>query len=569
MKYAVVLFLTTTMSAFGQTSEYVPETPRHQARSVVATRYGIVATSQTLASAAGVKILEAGGNAVDAAIAANAVMGLVEPTGNGIGGDLFVLYYDAKAGKLYGLNASGWAPSGLTPDFLESKGISRKMPEEGIYSVTVPGTVAGWDALHKRFGRTKWPELFNAAIFYAEDGFPVTDLIAQQWVSDRARKLHNMHANGQKLYLPGGKAPQKGEMFRNRDLAASLRLIANEGRAAFYKGSIARKILEISRELGGTFTAGDLAEFEAEWVEPISTQYRGWTVSEIPPNGQGIAALMMLNMLERYALRDWGHNSTRTLHHMIETKKLAYADMLKQVGDPKFAKIPVRELLSREYAAARIELLNDKKAACTVTPVELSKIAGLPGSDTIYLSTIDRDGNMVSLIQSNYLGFGSGVVPPGSGFMLQNRGTMFTLDRNEANTVAPRKRPLHTIIPGFMSKGDTKIAFGIMGGWNQAQAHVQFVTNVADFDMDMQQALEAPRFTKATFEGCEVSMESRIPEQVRTELGAMGHLISLTGPYTQRVGGGQAVMSNGTGVHFGGSDPRKDGAAVPESPKFR
>ena len=557
------------MSAFAQTSEYVPETPRYQARSAVATRYGIVATSQTLASAAGVKVLEAGGNAVDAAIAANAVMGLVEPTGNGIGGDLFALVYDAKTGKLHGLNASGWAPSGLTPEFLESKGVSRKMPEEGIYSVTVPGAVAGWDALHKRFGRTKWPELFDAAIFYAQEGFPVTDLIAQQWVSERARKLHNMHANGQKLYLPGGNAPAKGEMFRNPDLAASLRAIASEGRAAFYKGAIAKKIIEISKELGGTFTAGDLAEFEAEWVEPISTEYRGWTVSEIPPNGQGIAALMMLNILERYPLRDWGHNSTKTLHYMIEAKKLAYADMLKQVGDLRYAKVPVKQLLSREYATARADLINPSKAMCQVTPADLSKIAGLPGADTIYLSVIDRDGNMVSLIQSNYLGFGSGVVPSGAGFMLQNRGTMFTLERKEPNTVAPRKRPLHTIIPGFMSKGDTKIAFGIMGGWNQAQAHVQFVANVVDFDMDVQQALESPRFTKATFEGCEVSVESRISEQVRNELGAMGHLISLTGPYTQRVGGGQAVMRNGSGIHFGGSDPRKDGAAIPESPKFR
>lgn len=557
------------MSAFAQTSEYVPETPRYQARSVVATRYGIVATSQTLASAAGVKILEAGGNAVDAAIAANAVMGLVEPTGNGIGGDLFALVYEAKTGKLYGLNASGWAPSGLTPEFLESKGVSKTMPEEGIYSVTVPGAVAGWDAMHKRFGRTKWPELFNAAVFYAEEGFPVTDLIAQQWVSERARKLHNMHANGQKLYLPGGKPPAKGEMFRNADLATSLRAIASEGRAAFYKGAIAKRIVEISKELGGTFTMADLAEFEAEWVEPISTEYRGWTVSEIPPNGQGIAALMMLNILERYPLRDWGHNSTKTLHHMIEAKKLAYADMLKQVGDLRFAKVPVKQLLSSQYATARADLINPAKATCSVTPADLSKIAGLPGSDTIYLSTIDREGNMVSLIQSNYLGFGSGVVPAGGGFMLQNRGTMFTLDRNEANTVAPRKRPLHTIIPGFMSKGDTKIAFGIMGGWNQAQAHVQFVSNIVDFDMDVQQALESPRFTKATFDGCEVSMESRISEQARNELGAMGHLISLTGPYTQRVGGGQAVMRTGAGIHFGGSDPRKDGAAIPESPKFQ
>lgn len=556
-------------AVFAQTTEDEGFEPnREHARSVVATKYGIVATSQTLASAAGVKILEAGGNAIDAAIAANAMLGLVEPTMNGMGGDLFAIVYEAKTGKLYGLNSSGWAPTGLTPEFLESKG-ERTMPQRGIWSVTVPGAVAGWDALHKRFGRAKWADLFAPVTFYAEEGYPVSELVSQSWNVDSTLKVLRMHPNGEKLYLPGGKAPQPGDWFRNPDLAATFRAIAAEGRNAFYKGSIAKRILEVSKELGGTFTAADLAEFEPEWVTPISTDYRGWTVSELPPNGQGIAALMMLNILERYPLREWGHNTARTLHTMIEAKKLAYADMLKQVGDPRFTDIPVKQLLSKEFAASRAALLSANKASCDVPPAQLSKLASLHGSETIYLSAADREGNLVSLIQSNYLGFGSGVVPPGAGFMLQNRGALFTTSRREPNTLAPRKRPLHTIIPGFLSKGDTRIAFGIMGGWNQAQAHAQFVANVVDFDMNVQQALEAPRFRKATFAGCEVSLESRIPESVREELTRLGHEISLARPYSQRVGGGQAIMRTGKGINFGGSDPRKDGAALPESPRFR
>ena len=543
------------------------EPVRQHARSVVATKYGIVATSQTLASAAGVKILESGGNAIDAAIAANAVMGLVEPTGNGIGGDLFAIVYDAKTGKLHGLNASGWAPSGLTAEFLNSKN-EQKMPERGIWSVTVPGAVAGWDALHSRFGRMKWTELFTPAIYYAEEGFPVTDIIGQSWSWDRGLKVLTMYPSSSKLYVPSGKTPAPGDWFRNTDLGKSLRLIATEGRSAFYKGAIARSILDVSRELGGTFTAEDLAQYEPEWVEPISTTYHGWTVSELPPNGQGIAALTMLNIMERFPLRDWGHNTARTLHVGIEAKKLAYADMLKYVGDPRFSKIPVPEMLSKEFARTRAALIGEK-AACTVTPAELASLAGLHGADTIYLSVVDRDGNMVSLIQSNYLGFGSGVVPAGVGFMLQNRGALFTIDPDQPNTLAPRKRPLHTIIPGFMQKGETRIAFGIMGGWNQAQAHAQFVSNVVDFGMDVQAALESARFAKLTFTGCGVNLEGRIPESTRKELAAKGHEILVAAPYSQRVGGGQAVMRNERGVNFGGSDPRKDGAALPESPTFR
>src|SRR4051794_25084373 len=540
---------------------------RDYARSVVATKYGIVATSQTLASAAGVRILEAGGSAVDAAIAANAVLGLVEPTGSGIGGDLFAIVYDAKSGKLYGLNSSGWAPSGLTPEFLAGKG-ETTMPQKGIWSVTVPGAVAGWDALHRKFGRTPWHDLFAPAIHYANEGFPVTDFIARGWNSAASAKTLAVHPNAAKTYLPGGHAPQAGDVFRNPDLAASLKLIAAEGRAAMYQGAIAKKVLAISKELGGTFTAADLADFQPEWVTPISTDYRGWTVTELPPNGMGIAALMMLNIMERFPLAEWGHNRTKTLHTMIEAKKLAYADLLRYIGDPRFSDLPVKQLLSKEWADRRAKALNPEHANCDPVPAQLAGLAALPGADTIYMSAVDREGNMVSLIQSNYQGFGSGVVPEGAGFMLQNRGGLFTLDPKEPNTLAPRKRPLHTIIPGFMMKGDTRIAFGIMGGWNQAQAHAQFVANVVDFGLNVQQALDAPRFTKASFSGCDVSLESRIPEATRKELEDKGHIIHTTPSYSQRFGGGQAVMRTGAGVNYGGSDPRKDGAAVPESPAF-
>lgn len=553
------------MASSAQTPDPVLEISREHGRSVVATRYGIVATSQTLASAAGVKVLERGGNAIDAAIAANALMGLVEPTGNGMGGDLFAIVYEAKTGKVHGLNASGWAPSGLTPEFLESKS-ETKMPETGIHSVTVPGAVAGWDALHRKFGKLPWSQLFDAAIFYADEGFPVTDLIAEQWASPKAAALLAKDPNCAKTYLMNGRTPKTGEIFRNPDLGRTLRLVASKGRDAFYAGPISQAILETSKNLGGTFTAADFAEYQAEWVTPISVNYRGWTVTELPPNGQGIAALMMLKLMERFPLDDYGYNSAKALHVMIEAKKLAYADMLKNVGDPRFTDIPVTQLLSDGLASERAKLIDLEKAKCEAVPTNLLSLSKLPGADTIYMSVIDKDGNIVSLIQSNYKGFGSGVVPAGMGFMLQNRGELFTLERNHPNTLAPRKRPIHTIIPGFMSKGDVRIGFGIMGGWNQAQAHAQFVANVVDYGFDVQRALEAPRFTKLTFSGCDVSVESRVPESVRAELKSLGHEIAVLGPYSQAAGGGQAVMAGPEGVHFGGSDPRKDGSAIPESP---
>jgi len=532
-------------------------------RSRVATKYGIVAASQPLAARAGVQVLEHGGNAVDAAIATNAVMALVEPYFDGIGGDLFVMYYEAKTGKLHGLNAGGWAPSGLSAALLKAKGMER-MPQKGIYSVTVPGAVAGWDTMRAKFGKLPMSDLMAPAIYYAENGFPVSEVIADAW--GRATDGLAAEPYAAKAFLVNGRAPKAGEVFRNPDLGGSFRLIAEKGRAGFYEGRTAEAILAISREKGGTMTAADLREYQPEWVEPISTTYRGWTVSELPPNTQGIAALMMLNLMEPFPMSEYGFHSTRAMHVMIEAKKLAYADMLKYVADQNFTKTPVAAMLSKPHAMDRARLIDPAKAACNVEPSVFDGLTNSPGGDTIYLSVIDRDGNIVSLIQSLYGSFGSGLVAPGTGIMLHNRGGLFTLDEKHPNALAPRKRPLHTIIPAFMQKGDVRIGFGIMGGFNQAQAHAQFVADIADFGLDIQQALEAGRFTKGSFAGCDVQIEALVPDKVRSELKALGHDVRVVPPRSGTFGYGQAVMSDGAGVHFGASEPRHDGAAIPEAP---
>lgn len=533
-------------------------------RSVVATTFGIVAASQPLAARAGVQILERGGNAIDAAIATNAALGLMEPTGNGLGGDLFIIYYEAKTGTVHGLNSSGWAPSGFGVDFLAAKGI-KEMPQRGIYSVTVPGVAAGWDAMRTKFGTKPFSELLAPAIYYAENGFPLSETIAAGW--GRSTKMLSEHPNSRKTYLIDGvRAPKAGEVFRNPDLAGSLRLIADKGRDGYYKGKTAEAILAISREQGGTFTAADLSEFQPEWVTPIKTTYRGWAVHEIGPNTQGISALMMLNLMEPYPMAEYGFHSANALHVMIEAKKLAYADMLRYIGDPRFTKNPVDALLSKPRALDRAKLIDQAKAACQVEPAKLTGITDAQGSDTIYMSVVDKDGNIVSLIQSNYSGFGSGLVPPGAGFMLQNRGGLFSLEKDQPNTLQPHKRPLHTIIPAFMEKGEVKIGFGIMGGWNQGQAHAQFVSNIADYGMTIQQALEAGRFTKGSFEGCDVQIEELVPDKTRTELKGRGHDLRVVAPRSGAFGYGQAVMNGPGGVHFGASEPRHDGAAVPQAP---
>ena len=534
---------------------------RSQSRSTITSTHGIVASESVLASQVGASILERGGNAVDAAIATNAMMGLVAPMNDGIGGDLFAINYEAKTGKLYGLNASGWAPKALTADYLLAKGLTT-MPQRGIHAATVPGAVNGWAKLLSRFGRQSFAQVLAPAIRYAEAGFPVGEVVSVYW-KDSEKDLRADAPTAQ-TYLPAGHVPVAGELFRNPDLAWTYKEIARGGAAAFYKGAISKKMLATFESHGGTMTAADLAEFDGEWVDPISTTYHGWTVYELPPNGQGIAALEMLNIMEQFPLAEAGHNSVKALHLMIEAKKLAYADMQRYDADPRFAKIPVAAMRSKAYAAERAKLIDAAHATCNVT-------AGTPqGTDngTTYLSVVDRDGNMISLIQSNYstVGFGSGIAVGGAGFVLHNRGGGFTLDKNSPNVLAGRKRPLHTIIPAFMEKDDVRVAFGIMGGWNQAQAHAQFVSNVVDFGMNVQAALDVPRFSKETFAGCDVNFESRVAESTRNALAALGHVIVMRGDYSStRMGSGQVVMRNyTTRMNSGASDPRKDGAAVQE-----
>jgi gamma-glutamyltranspeptidase/glutathione hydrolase len=520
---------------------------------------GIAASEHPLASQAGATILARGGSAIDAAIAVNAAMGVVAPMMNGVGGDLFAIVYDAASGDLHGINASGCAPAALTIDRLRSSGIT-SMPQTGIHSVTVPGAVAGWSKLSGRFGRLPLADVLAPAIQIAEAGFPVAEIVAAEWQG--GEPLLHANAEAARVFLPGGQAPHVGQIFRNRDLAATYRSLALQGRDAFYRGDIARRIVKCSDAHGGALTADDLATYDAAWVTPLSTTYRGWTVYELPPNGQGIAALMMLNLIEHSPIGSYGHNSAAALHTLIEAKKLAYSDMAKWVCDPAFHEVPLESMLSKVYAARRASEIDAARAHPDVLPGELQT----SGGDTTYLSVVDRDGNMVSLIQSIFASFGSGLVPEGTGFVLQSRGGLFAMDPAHPNALAPRKRPLHTIIPGFMTKASVKVAFGIMGGWNQSQAHAQFVSNVVDHGMNIQVALESARMTKLTFTGCDVTMESRVPEAVRLELAAKGHEIDLRGSFSSLVGGGQSVMRDyAAGVNYGASDPRKDGAAIPES----
>ena len=545
----VVTFLLLSITAFSQ--------DRHTARSMVVSRYGIVGTTHVQASQAGAEVLRRGGSAVDAAIAANAVLGVTEPMMNGIGGDLFAIYWDAKTGKLYGLNSSGWAPQGLTVAHMKARDVTR-MPLRSIDSVTVPGAVAGWNALHERFGKLKWNDLFGSAIFYAEKGYPVPELIHEFW--DEAPQVFADDPEGRKVYLPNGHPPEVGEIFRNPDLAKALRLIAANGADAYYKGEIAQAILNTSRAHDGTMSAADLAEFKPEWVEPVSTKYRDWTVYELPPNGQGMAALEMLNIMETAPPSPDGPLSVAELHKKIEAMKLAYADLERYNADPRFAKVPVKGLLSKEYAKERSKQIASERANCDVS-------YGAPASDTTYLTAVDRDGNIISLIQSNYEGFGSGITVRGMGFVLQDRGALFSLDENSPNVLAPRKRPFHTIIPAFMERGGQHIGFGIMGGANQPLAHAQFVSDVVDYGMNVQQALETARFTVHPERGCNIVIESRVTPETREKLSAMGHKLHVQKEYSTSMGRGNAVMhDSSTGVNYGGSDARADGSAEPEPP---
>ena len=559
-KTQFMLVLIAGILASGMTRENAMAQDRGQGRSMVISQTGIVATESPLASKAGAAILERGGNAVDAAIAAHAVMTVVAPMWNGIGGDLFAIVYDAKSGKYYGLNASGWAPAAQSVERLRQKGL-REMPMHGIEPVTVPGSVDGWQKLLDRFGKKKMNEVLAPAIQVAQDGYPVTEWIAQHFASS-VDLLRDSDAAAH-TFLISDRAPRVGEILRNPDLAWSLQQIAQGGRDAIYRGEITKRILALSARHGGTLTAKDFSDYSSEWVEPISTTYRGWTVYEMPPNVQGIGALEMLNLMERFDLHSFGLNSTRALHVQIEAKKLAYADVIRYIGDPKSSKLPVSGMLSKEYAAERAKLIDMDHANCEVEPGTPMPSAG----DTIYLSVVDREGNMVSFIESNYAEFGSGLVADGTGFVLHDRGALFSLDPASPNAIAGHKRPLHTIIPAFMEKDQIRIAFGIMGGWNQAQAHAQFVSHVVDFNQNIQAALETARFTKPTFTGCDVLLENRVPGNVKAELEAKGHKITMHNGFSDAFGGGQAVMRDyATGVNYGASDPRKDGAAIPELP---
>jgi len=530
---------------------------RSHARSMVITRYGISATSYALASQAGAQVLARGGSAADAAIAANAVLGVAEPMMNGMGGDLFAIYWEAKTGKLYGLNSSGWAPKGLTIEHLKAKGIT-KMPEYGIDTVTVPGAVWGWQALHQRFGHLPWKEIFQPAIFYAENGYPVPELIHAFW-ADAASVLQQPT-----VLLPNGKSPGLGEVFHNPELAKALRLLAEDGAKGFYTGEIAQAIVSTSQALGGTMTADDLSAFSPEWVDPISTNYRGWNVYELPPNGQGMAALEMLNIMETSPASPDGPLSVAELHKKIEAMKLAYADLYGYNADPRFAKVPVKGLLSKDYAQERARQIDPNKANCDVANGQP------PTSETTYLSVVDREGNIASLIQSNYAAFGSGITVRGMGFVLQDRGALFSLDPSSPNVLAPHKRPFHTIIPAFMEKGDQHIGFGIMGGPNQPLAHAQFVSNVVDHGMNIQAALENARFTVSPELGCHIVIESRVSPDVRQKLSAMGHQLKVEREYSTSMGRGQAVLYDAhTKVNYGASDARADGSAEPEPPPIQ
>ena len=528
---------------------------RNYGRSMVISQQGIAATSHVLASQVGAQILAKGGSAVDAAIAANAALSVVEPMKNGLGGDLFAIYWDAKTGKLSGLNASGPAPRALSPEFLKGKGITA-MPSIGIHSVTVPGAVAGWKAIHEKFGKLPWKDLFQGAILLAEQGFPVTEAIQESWDVNALNTAD--HAESNRVFMPGGKVPHVGDLFKNPGMGKAFRLIAEQGPDAFYKGDIAAAILKTSHNLGGTMAAQDLAAFVPEWVTPISVDYRGWKVYELPPNGQGMAALEMLNIMETAPPAIGGAFSPAEMHKRIEAMKLAYSDLHKYNADPRTYDVPVGALLSKDYAKKRSALIKPE-ANCAV------KAGQAIGSDTTYLTIVDKDGNIASWIESVYSEFGSRVTVEGMGFLLQNRGGGFVLDPKSPNVLAGGKRPFHTIIPAFMEKGDLHVGFGIMGGANQPLAHAQFASNMIDFQMNVQQALESPRFTKAGANGCDVMIESRVPLSTMQGLSEKGHQINIRREYTQEMGRGQAILHDSkTGMNYGASDPRADGAAIPE-----
>ena len=529
-------------------------------RSEVIAQQGMVATSQPLATQVALDILKQGGSAVDAAIAANAMLGLVEPTGCGIGGDLFAIVWDAETKQLHGLNASGRSPAALKAEYFTEQGLTT-IPSFGPLPVSVPGAVDGWFSLHEKFGRLPMTSILSPAIEYARRGYPVSEVVAYYWQMnvDRIGEYEGFAD----VFMPNGKAPTTGQIFKNPSLAATYEKIATGGRDAFYKGDIARVIGAYMKEQGGFLSYEDLAAHTSEWVEPVSTNYRGYDVWELPPNGQGIAALQILNILEQYDIEGMGFGSADYIHTFVEAKKLAFEDRAKYYADPAFNDIPVDALISKDYAQKRRALINPNKAAKRYD-------AGVVEGDTIYLTVADKDGNMVSLIQSNYRGMGSGMTPPELGFILQNRGELFTLAPNHFNTYEPKKRPFHTIIPAMVTRNNKPwLSFGVMGGATQPQMHAQIVVNLIDFGMNLQEAGDAPRFihvgssspTGALMkDGGELSMETGFATEVRRTLYERGHQLSdKLGIY----GGYQAILYDADKqVYFGASESRKDGQAA-------
>ena len=552
-QYLFVLFLAiNTVSSFDR----VTGLPFASRSEVIATN-GMAATSHPLATQTAINVLKDGGNAIDAAIAANAVLGLVEPTGCGIGGDLFAIVWDAESKKLYGLNSSGPSPMAMDINFIKEKGLDR-IPAYGPLPVTVPGAVAGWASLHKKFGKKDFKSLFDEAIFYAESGFPVSELIAY-YLKNSSERFKD-YPNFSETWMVNGKTPSKGEVFKNPDLANTYKLVASSYGDDFYNGSIAKKISSFIQSQGGLLTNEDMSNYSPEWVTPVSTNYRGYDVWELPPNGQGIAALQILNILENYDISSMTLDSAEYIHLFTEAKKLAYEDRAKYYADPNFSKIPTSELISKQYANERLKLLNKNKAAQRYD-------AGLENGDTIYLTVADKYGNMVSLIQSNYRGMGSGMVPENLGFMLQDRGEMFSLDPNHKNSLAGGKRPFHTIIPAFITKDEEPlISFGLMGGAMQPQGHAQIVINLIDFNMNLQEAGDAPRIRhigssqptgEIMVDGGYLSLESSFSDQTRQTLIKMGHRLKYD---KGGFGGYQAIMLK-DGVYYGASESRKDGQA--------
>jgi gamma-glutamyltranspeptidase/glutathione hydrolase len=524
-------------------------------RSVVRAEHGMVATSQPLASQVGLDVLKRGGNAVDATIAMAAMLNVTEPMMTGVGGDAFALVYWAKTKELKGLNASGRAPQALSLDHFAKKHLTH-MPEFGMESITVPGAFDGWVTLLEKYGTMKLSDLLAPAIAYAENGFPVMEKAAEDWEAE-VHKLQQTPAASAN-YLVNGRAPRAGEIFRQKNLAHTLRVLAQGGRNAFYKGEIARSIADYCRKNGGFIAEQDLAAQKAEWVDPISTNYRGYTVYELPPNGQGLTALLALNILEGFDLASLRAQPERYYHTLIEATKLAFADRNRYIADPAFAKVPVTELLSKEYATKRRLLIDPNKALDSPAPGELNV-----GSDTTYFTVVDKDGNAVSFINSLFDAFGSGIVAGDTGIVLQNRGSGFSLDPHHPNRIEPGKRPFHTLIPAMVFKDDKLLlSFGVMGGAIQAQGHVQVLTNLIDLGMGLQQAIDAPRYRFTT--GRSVLLEDEIGAGVIDRLMAMGHVRgSPPGVLRSSMGGGQAVMIDPVSkTLMGASDPRKDGCAL-------